>query len=173
VIALYKGVSAMSRMIRFRTWSEYSHASWVDDSFQFEWESWPKGGVQSVAPFSRHTRGTVVDLFHVPLSRHEETRLLEFFASQKGKGYDWRGVFGFLSRRSAAQSREKWFCSELIFRGFEVAGRPLLARVPAWKVDPGMLALSPLLTLKETRKAGGEQNEEADPVVRYRALGLL
>ena len=43
MIALYKGTSALSRIIRWRTWSDYTHAAWVfqDGSVIEEW----KGGV--------------------------------------------------------------------------------------------------------------------------------
>lgn len=150
MIGLYKGQSARSRLIKFRTWCDYSHASWIDDADMSVHEAWTPGGVRHNRNTNiGHTPGTVIDLFSVKgLTVGEQDGLREFYSSQRGKPYDWRGVLMFVSRRDPANEsaeQEKWFCSELVFAGFLYIKRPLLARIPAYKVYPGMLAYSPLL----------------------------
>lgn len=159
MIALYKGTSLVSRLIRWATWSEYSHASWIDGIH--EYEAWHtrgerfKSGVRCVIGLGAgHSLGTVVDIYQVPeltVEQAQEIRL--FLISQIGKRYDLRGVLGFISRRDSAQYQDRWFCSELVFTALLRVGLPLLSNVPAHRVSPGMLALSPRLRYVCTRRA--------------------
>lgn len=147
MIALYRGISPISRAIRFFTWSDYSHASYVRDDRSLEIESWHKGGVRERSVLGEgHPPCTKIDLFRINASS-DQVRLIEgFLRSQVGKGYDYRGVVHFISRRDEElRGQERWFCSELVFAAHAHAGIHLLARVPAWKVSPGLLSMSPLL----------------------------
>lgn len=160
MIALYKGTSIISRLIRFRTWSEFSHASWVDGDEEFEaWHTSGEGfkpGVRRVQFLGAgHTLGTEVHLFQCPeLNAEQCASIKRFMISQIGKRYDWGGVLGFLSRRDSAQYQDRWFCSELIFCALLREGVDLLSRVPCHRVSPGMLALSPRLRFFCVRRAG-------------------
>ena len=145
MIGLYKGTSAISRIIKFRTWSEYSHAAWINEDFSVI-EAWQGAGVVERPSVNiGHTPGTEIDLFDIDLTPRELGDLMFFLQSQIGKPYDYNGVFGFLTRDASMQSRSAWFCFELIFAAFVYAQKPLLLRVPAHKVDGGMLSYSPLL----------------------------
>lgn len=152
MIAAYKGTSIWpSRIIRFINWSEYSHVAWVTQVGTVI-EAWP-GGVREVPSISaQHTPGTVVDMFSAPsISVEQDEKIESFLRNQLTKAYDWHSVFHFITRRSeTATSQEKWFCSELIFKACTQAGVELLSRVPAYKVHPGMLLMSPLLRFEET-----------------------
>lgn len=155
MIAFYKGKSLLSRGIQLRTWSEYSHAAWLfgDESVIEAWTN----GVRHVSSLSRaHTPGTVVDVFRVPEiddatieASNRRQVASAFLLEQLGKPYDFQGIFGFLLRKEE-QSPEKWFCSELCFAACKQAGVELLSRVPAWKVDPGLLSLSPRLVFSHS-----------------------
>jgi len=159
MIALYNGKSPVSRVIQFINWNKYSHASWVDDEndellkslYTAETkdaeviEAWHKGGVRRTKSIhADHTPGTVIDLFSIKLTRGERQALVEFYDNQVGKMYDFRGVLKFISRRDD-NNMDRWFCSEMIFAGFLRIRKPLLLRVPARKVYPGLLAYSPHL----------------------------
>jgi len=165
MIALYKGISFTSRIIKIRTWSEYSHASWTDDdeSIFRAWkegfepdssviESWHIGGVRYNFSINiGHTPGTVIDLFSIDLTPSEREGLREFLLNQVGKKYDFKGCLNFITRRKESPAGQKrWFCSELVFAGFVHIRKPLLLRIPAWKVYPGLLAYSPLLRKQGT-----------------------
>lgn len=143
MIALYKGTSALSRAIRWRTWSDYSHAAWVCEDGSVI-EAW-KGGVRHVADQQKqHTPGTAVDLFTVAMTDEQKWAAQEFLIHQIGKPYDYGGILGFMTR-AKSEHPEKWFCSELVFAACLSAGVELLRRIPAWKVYPGMLSLSAVL----------------------------
>ena len=147
MIALYQGTSAVSRLIRWRTWSDYSHAAWVcrDGSVI---EAWHVGkGVRRVAGLlDQHTPGTQVDLFDVQgLDDGRRYDVETFLLAQLGKPYDFAGIMGFVAARRV-ENPQKWFCSELIFAALQSVGIDILARIPAWKVTPGLLLLSPTLT---------------------------
>ena len=144
MIARYKGKSVLSRAIRWRTWSEYSHADWVlDDGSVIE--AW-KGGVRHVMNIqSQHTPGTEVDLFTLNLTTVQKWAIQDFLIRQVGKPYDYGAILGFMTRAKSENS-DKWFCSELIFTACQSAGVELLKRIPAWKVSPGLLSVSACLS---------------------------
>lgn len=148
-IALYRGVSGLSRLIRFQTRSCYSHAAFIDTATHEVFESTIRGkGVQGWIPAGKlHTAGTVVDVFVpvTPLSMDEEHRLRLWLAIQQGKGYDFLGILRFIDRRRHVDNDRRWFCSELVFSGFLDLGRALLVHIPAYAVAPAHLAWSPLL----------------------------
>lgn len=146
MIAIYRGKSAVSRIIRFFNWSPYSHVAWIDDSNFSVIEAWHKGGVTHVkTPSCNHTPGTALDLFIVPQEEPHHTAMIrEFLLSQVGKKYDFAGILGFIFRVTRLQRKQKWFCSELVAEAYATAGLPLL-RLPSFKIYPGMIAASPML----------------------------
>jgi hypothetical protein len=152
MIALYKGKSFISRLIRWFTWSVYSHAAWVcrDGSVIEAWS----GGVRHAASLgAAHDAGTPVDLFELDLTEDQLQAVEEFLLAQVGMKYDWLGLCGFLSRH-AMDEHDAWFCSELVTAGLNAAGVYPLLRVPACKVPPCLLALSPLLRLCQSTVTG-------------------
>lgn len=143
MIAAYKGISLKSRLIRFLNWSDYSHVSWVS-AHGWEIEAWSSGVRKLAVAHSDHTPGTEVDLFAADLNPAEEVLLENWLHRQIGKRYDWLGVLRFLTRRDVPNPLT-WFCSRLLFAAFLAIRRPLLLRIPAHKVYPGMMVYSPLL----------------------------
>jgi len=143
MIALYKGTSALSRLIRWRTWSDYSHAAWVfpDGSVI---EAWKGGVTHAPSILSAHASDTEVHLFALDLTIEQRWAIQDFLIAQIGKPYDYAGILGFLAA-AKTENPDRWFCSELLFSAVKQARINLLARIPAWKVYPGLLALSPLL----------------------------
>lgn len=139
-ILLFRGRGLISWLIRWQTRSEYSHAALMlpDGSVV---EAWQGAGVRRT--WLRDWCG--VDVFSVHGMTPEQWQsAIGYARAQIGKGYDYRGVFRFLSRR-LVPNNDLWFCSELVFRALEVAGVRLLRDVTAGEVSPGMLARSPFL----------------------------
>jgi hypothetical protein len=143
MIALYKGTSLISKLIRWRTWSDYSHAAWIRDNGEVI-EAWTDGVCKRSSIHVGHTPGTKIELFTVELTLTQKMNLECFLDRQIGKSYDWRGIGKFISRRDG-NNQDRWFCSELVAAAFKHAGVPLLLRIPVYKIDPGMLSYSPLL----------------------------
>jgi hypothetical protein len=162
-IALYQGISLISRAIRWQTRSQYSHAALLlDDGSVIEaWQPEvrhvlpcaPGGTVDSLSSLSeQHTPGTVVDIFEFNCALSEEENLrLEYFAKQDiGIPYDYRGVSRFVTRFGNGPKRGHLFCSEQVFWRCKQIGRPLLDRTEAWRVPPDWIARSPHLNLTKT-----------------------
>ena len=143
MIALYKGTSALSRLIRWRTWSDYSHAAWVFPD-QSVIEAWKGGVTHAPSILAGHAPGTEVHLYTLDLTIEQRWAIQDFLIAQIGKPYDYAGILGFLTA-SKTEHPARWFCSELVFSALKQARISVLARIPAWKVSPGLLALSPLL----------------------------
>ena len=163
----YQGVSLVSRLIRWQTRSVYSHIAvrFMDDkevrtplqygrtlnvsiSCGSVIEAWSGGVRLSESVSDSHTPHTKVDVFEFdsPLNSEEERLMTTFLCCQIGKAYDYLAVFRFLTREPVNRaSKGKWFCSELAFEAALVARRELLSGVPAWKVPPAWIPMSPLL----------------------------
>ena len=142
MIALYQGKSLLSRLIRWRTWSKFSHAAWIKTDGSVI-EAWSPGGVRLVDNLStRHTPGTTVLVYDVPGVNREVVEA--FLVKQIGKPYDYWNILGFVFR-GKIHDPHKWICSELVFAAL-LAGGVRVLNAPAWKVSPGDLSLSPVLT---------------------------
>lgn len=166
-IALYQGKSFISRLIRWQTRSQYSHAAFLlDDGSVIEaWQPCVReivpAGLNRLSPMrhiaalsKQHTPGTTVDIFEfcAPLSR-DENRMLEHFARREvGAPYDYASIIRFCTRekdRVYGKSKSV-FCSELVFACCANIGRHLLERTEPWRVPPDWIARSPLLKHDET-----------------------
>jgi uncharacterized protein YycO len=146
-VALYKGRSWTSKLIRWFTRSEYSHAAWVEKSGK-TWESWEPGGVRTVpSPLVGHDPRTPIDFFFVQGMDELSAQIVsDFFAKHLGKPYDFWGVIGFISRRSRQVGDPRWFCSEILIEALRAGGINILAaRLESYKVTPRDVAVSPLL----------------------------
>lgn len=161
-IALYQGKSLISRLIRWQTRSQYSHAAFLLDNGSVI-EAWVPC-CREISPTStvanpklcclsrQHTPGTRVDIFAFvsPLTRDENRRLEHLARRDVGTPYDYRGILRFLTRERSSVGQHRLFCSEQVFARCDQIGRPLLDRTDAWRVPPDWLARSPLLYLEET-----------------------
>jgi uncharacterized protein YycO len=145
------GRGLLSALIRFQTWSYWSHvAIRVGDDI---YEAWPGKGVHkmTVPEFYKHGINGIRSC-HVSFdSDYLETRVAglvrEFLEAQTGKKYSYAGVIRFIARfgQRTGVFMPRYFCSELIAAAFQCAGYPLL-RDDAAKISPGALITSPLLS---------------------------
>lgn len=146
ILAAYQGTSWKSKLIRIRTWSDTSHVSLYDPVGNWEYEAWSKGVTKTLGIGFNHQPGTRAALFRAEaMSAEARVKAVAFAEGELGKPYDWRGLFGFLSRRDGAQNPTKWFCSEFVAACFRHGGYRLLRGVPDWRTYPGMLTYSPVL----------------------------
>ncbi len=141
---------ASSWLIRQATWSRWSHVDLVlpDGTLL---GARIDGGVK-IRPngydhFTDILRLSVASF--TPLSRAlefsnptAEAALYAWAHAQVGKPYDWSAILGVGLHRDW-RDEGKWFCSELVYRAFEVAGLDLLRIGGAWRVTPGLLSRSP------------------------------
>lgn len=150
-LVFYKGKGLISSLIRWQTRGQYSHVG-VQMPDGSVIEAWHVGGVRWNAGLgTAHDEGTEVDVFLVEhLTKVETMRVLDFLKSKLGRGYDFRSVARFLSRRNESnEDRDRWFCSELVAAAFASAGVRLLSAPPA-RISPEVLSWSPRLVKFET-----------------------
>lgn len=143
-VALFQGPGLVSRLIRWQTRSAYSHAAIVLPNNSV-YESREGIGVRQL-PRLEPKNGEQIDFFAVEVTETQLAEITEFLKRQLGKRYDWTMVARFITRRQESRSTsDKWFCSELVFAAFKVAGVILLRDTDPWEVSPGLLARSTLL----------------------------
>ena len=151
-IALYRGNSFVSRLIRFFSRDIYSHAAIRVDDAVFEAKEF-KGVIKST---DWNIKNEEVDIFLLKqeISNEKLQDLKNFLDKQVGKPYDYLMVLGFIlyTSREGRKNSGKWFCSELIFAALEKIGIKLLNYLQPWKVHPSMICYSNLITFSHTIK---------------------
>lgn len=148
-ILAYRGISWISKAIRWQTRSRYSHiAIELNDGSVIE--AWHIGGVRRNLTFrSVHSPKTKVDVFEIA-GKYDEKKVLDFLTMQIGHKYDFRSIVRFITRKSSHIS-PKWFCSELANEAFRKGGLDLLSRISSSHISPRDIAISPMLRLVETK----------------------
>ena len=139
-----------SQLIRWATWSPYSHVDLLLPG------GWLLG---ATATHGVSVRPQVAERGLRRFEVDAPDAVLEAALSQRGRPYDWTGVLGWGVRRPW-QRQDAWFCSELIAWAFEAAGQPLLRAQDLWRITPRDLLLSPLL---KTEGRGSDR-----PVLQHR-----
>lgn len=148
-ILLFKGKGIISRLIRWQTNGQYSHAA-IQLPDKRIIEAWHKPNrVRLRGPLQDWSN---VDTFDVEgMDAAQWTMASSWLHRQIGKKYDFNGVFRFLSRRRKDKD-DKWFCSELVFHCVKEGGIDLLERIKGAQVSPTVLSFSPLLKPTEPYK---------------------
>lgn len=160
MILNYQGTSFVSRIIRWMNWRKESHTSWsfctIENGYLVgdlsEFEAWidslwrRKGQVyhrEKIGMVPIHTKGTRVNLYELknPLTRDEKEKMTAFLSAQVGLPYDFRGLFGFVTRRLMGREG-MWFCAELVFAALLEAGRRILNCILPEQVYPGLIPQS-------------------------------
>ena len=124
--AAFKGISWVSRLIRFWTRDEYSHVAYVDDldkdvlieawrfkdGFRWGWSSLN----------ANHRPGTPVEIWELEVEDDQATAVRGFLRglADEKVGYDWKGFFGFVFKTE--DWKEKYFCSEGCAKALTIAG---------------------------------------------------
>jgi uncharacterized protein YycO len=88
--------------------------------------------------------GEVIYRFVVDCPEATEHVAIEWMMSQVGKPYDWLALAGMAFRRDW-RNDSAWYCADLVLRGYEIAGFPLLRLEHYNRVTPRDLRMSPCL----------------------------
>ena len=151
-----KGISLTSRLIRWWQWGfPFTHVAFVvdlkDKNDPVVIEAWWNGVRQG--KFSEvHTPRTEFAIYSVQVTEEQKEKIEEFLHRQLGKPYDWLGILGFPLRNWKLESKNKWFCSELVFTAFKQAGVELLKNTHPSEVSPRLFLKSPLLQFEYTSR---------------------
>ena len=169
MIALYKGVSALSRAIRWFTTSDYSHAAWINLDGSL-WESWVHGIRHNPDPWTDHEDITEIDVFNftpAPLTLTERAAVAGAFGKIDKQPYDYEALLGFILHADL-QADARWTCSEALETCLRAAGRTTQTRCWPYQIPPGWIGRSPALakivTLHGDRRRRGPGVAGEDPV---------
>ena len=128
----------LAALIRWQTWSKYSHVALVTHAGVYE--ATPFKGVRA-----RHFWSDISGIDFFAVRETSAVRIFDFINSQLGQKYDYAGVLRFLPRWRKRGDSRRWFCSEFVFEAIRRGGIYLLRETCAEKVSPGMLSMSPHL----------------------------
>lgn len=145
-VQLHVGSGLVSSLIRWQQRGRYAHASLLVDGTLYE--SVSKGGVRAVgaaAYESSYRDGSIVQA-PVYLIDTQVEELKRWLDQQVGKGYDFRSIVRFLTRKAENRGADRrWFCSELVVAALNHVGHYPFHNTAPWEVSPGLLARSPML----------------------------
>lgn len=106
-IEFSKQSTILARLIRWFTWSRWSHVSVpIRDGLTIESREF-KGVIRTSNRYDNS------DLLTLEVEKEEADQFYHLLDSQVGKSYDYLGVLGFIFRSSWARDN-RWFCSELV-----------------------------------------------------------
>ena len=141
-VLLFRGKGLISRLIRWQTNGDYSHAA-----IQFPdgtiYEAWHKPAkFRKRPPLKDWSNVEAFDIVGLPEDANKTMR--DWCERHLGAKYDFNGVLRFLTRRRKKKDG-KLFCSEAVFDCVRESGVYLLRRVMLAQVSPTVLSFSPLL----------------------------
>lgn len=149
-VLLFKPVSLLDKLICFFTRGSYQHVSILLNNGTII-ESKPFKGVRILKSINVALESNpICEVCSIDVSPYQIEDITSFLISQIGKKYDYASALGFafFTNKEDRESRNRWFCSELVFTAFSKSGIELLKRIPAWKVSPSMIAYSNLITVE-------------------------
>jgi len=132
----FKGISLLSRLIRFWTRSSISHVAYkAGDSELIEAWKFHDGVRWGVSDFSNHTPGTPWEEWEVDVTDEMARRIDEGFRRLAGKKVPWdlSGVVGFVFK--CGDDPGSFFCSEGCVQVLQDAG-VLPKGLEAWRFSP-------------------------------------
>lgn len=139
-ILLFRGQGVISALIRWQTRGAVSHAAILLPDGRVL-EAWQGDGVRIKTLESWKD----VEAYEIEgATELQWADAIQFAELQVGRGYDYLGIIRFISRKYLPEN-DRWFCSELVYKAFEVAGIKLFERINASEVSPGLLRVSPKL----------------------------
>ena len=111
-----------SRLIRWFTWSDWSHVDFVLRDGRF------LGARLDGGVLIRPHDYIIPSAFRYAYVEVPDPRKVYGWATtQVDKPYDWKAIVGFLPRVEW-HDPHRWFCSELVAAGFERMGNPIVDR---------------------------------------------
>jgi len=141
IIQLHKGTGLIGNLIKWQTRGVYSHASIIiDEDLIFEAREFKGVGFNWRYEFKN------IDYYYISLSLSQQFKAVEFIDKVNGSEYDYKMVARFMTRMSESnKTKDKYFCSELVFDLLHYCGIDLFKNTQGWEVSPHLLSRSPIL----------------------------
>jgi len=138
-----RGHGLQGGFVRWYTRSAFAHCAFLYPDNRTIIESYPGRGVQQT--YVKSWEGITV--CSIPsMTSDQWFRLFAWAEAKVGAKYDWPSILSFLTRNKP-DADDRWFCSEFCHAGLKAVGVQVLTRVESYKVYPGLLFYSPLVTV--------------------------
>lgn len=129
----------ISRLIRWRTKSHYSHVDFVlPDGTLLGAQFKAKGGDGVKIRPANYAKFIRIGFYHVDVPDAVGESVIAWAKSQIGKPYDLEGALGIFFGQRNWHEDDSWFCYELIAEAFDQAKFPLVTQ-PVNLVLPQMI----------------------------------
>jgi len=132
---------AIIPLIRFWDKSLITHVELVfeDEDLNYHWVSSRPGGVYDNVNY-QYDPSEWVFVSLPPLPKDQRDRIENFIKDEVlGSGYDWFGVIFSAAIPIRFESKENWFCSELVRACLRVGGVNIDRTIPDHSVTPAQL----------------------------------
>jgi len=161
-IIAYKGKSLFSKLVRWKTSSQYSHTEVINNYELNGFDTFGAINMKGVmwCKINWHTKGTPYDVYSIDITEEQYINFWKFLMKQRGKKYDVKGIFGYVANKPY-DDINKWYCSELCFRALERVG-VMLFNKPLKFPSPDLTVLSKDLKLIKSGVVGKEVKEDKD-----------
>lgn len=136
----------VSRLIRFFTWSMFSHVDVILPPGQMLIGATASSGVRVIDIKKQKRKASKWSIYEFECI--DEKMFYHLVSSEGAKPYDFNGIIGMLFRKNW-QRDDRWFCSELVAWASAKAGCPILTG-QYHRITPGALLKSPILKLIES-----------------------
>lgn len=153
---VFKGISLVSKTIKFYTRSDYSHVAFIMPNNKTLIEAWTHGSkIKQWWDYStpaNHTNGTPYEIWGLVVSEDDWIAITNTFMdwADEKLPYNWFGIIGFVLKNEKDSDRGK-FCSEGCIY-------PFVQRYNWDKIDPS--EVSPEDFVRIMQAAGGSMIEE-------------
>lgn len=134
-IHFYKWTRFFSRLIQWRTFSQFSHVSIQIADKIYEAKEW-EGVVSSVA--RKDPPHSLVETIEYEITKSKLLEAETWLKLQLWKEYDYMGILLFVGRPKTYALDSKWFCSEL---GAYFLYKAWVIQKPKMLLSPGALYL--------------------------------
>jgi hypothetical protein len=157
-IGQYQGLSFISKLIRWRTWSKVTHTAAFlpyphDENLPGDMviEADTKQGVIHRPWNIGHTKGTIIDIYSIYCTKEQKEYFYNFLYGKLKAKYDLFAILGFITRKHL-ENDNRWFCSELIFEALgQELQKKVLQNIESYQVSPREFNISPALKFIERR----------------------
>jgi uncharacterized protein YycO len=110
-----------SFLIRWVTWSDYSHTALLIDDTRIAHADFSGVHVEDIQSLKDRSKKWMI----VEYEYDKVDEVIQACLEQVGKPYDYSGIVGILLRNVDLQDDSKWWCSEYPAGGCKKAGKPM------------------------------------------------
>lgn len=137
ILSFSRKHTVSSNLIKFFTWSPWSHIDAIMEDGSFVGSFFKKHGPLQRSGVVVHDGSDIGEYSIRELCINlDEQKYYQFLTDQIGKSYDWTSYLGFLFRSDKWDAPDSWFCSELIAAAINYATNKQVFSIGANRITP-------------------------------------